>query len=175
MIAEEMYEKLRAELTSDLFVHFPYLRNVAKGNILEIGVEWGASTSAFVLGLEENDPGGHIYSVDINPRCGTIPLAGHPQWTFINENSRKKDAVLAHIPTGTRIDVLFIDGDHDFDACYADLVNYAPLVKLGGLILVHDVRPGDTVSFPGVRAAFEIFEKQTGWTSEVRPNWKSVV
>jgi predicted O-methyltransferase YrrM len=169
--AAEMYEKLKSELSEDLFVHFPYFRSVANGNILEIGVKYGESTRAFVLGLEENDPGGHVWSVDIDLSCsGIFNHEWNPFWTFIGANSEDKVSVLSHIPDGTRFDVLFIDGDHSFEGCYADLVNYVPLVKPGGLVLVHDIRPNDGYSFPGVRTAFEKFEKNTRWVSEVRLN-----
>lgn len=40
---------------------------------------------------------------------------------------------------GRLIDVLHIDGDHSYDGVDADYELYAPLVRPGGLILVHDV------------------------------------
>ena len=167
-LAREMYARFTANPAQDTLVHLPYFRQVAKGNILEIGVFDGASTSAFLLGLEENDLSGRVYSVDINPRCAGIFGRENPsRWAFINENSRNRDSVLFQIAPSPVFDVLFIDGDHSFEGCYADLDNYASLVRPGGLILVHDVRP-ETDQFPGVRLAFEQFAKETGWDSEVR-------
>jgi cephalosporin hydroxylase len=40
---------------------------------------------------------------------------------------------------GSPVDVLVIDADHRFDAVKQDLMTYAPLVKSGGVILIHDV------------------------------------
>ena len=36
------------------------------------------------------------------------------------------------------IDLLFIDGDHSYAACSADLRNYLPKLKPNGLLLFHD-------------------------------------
>jgi predicted O-methyltransferase YrrM len=36
------------------------------------------------------------------------------------------------------IDFIFIDGDHSYDACKADIGAWAPLVKRGGVIAFHD-------------------------------------
>ncbi len=40
---------------------------------------------------------------------------------------------------GQPIDLLFIDGDHTFDGVKKDWEMYAPLVRMGGLIVFHDV------------------------------------
>ncbi len=36
------------------------------------------------------------------------------------------------------IDFIFIDGDHSYDACKADIFAWAPFVKRGGVIAFHD-------------------------------------
>ncbi len=36
------------------------------------------------------------------------------------------------------IDFIFIDGDHSYEACLADIVAWAPYVKRGGVIAFHD-------------------------------------
>jgi predicted O-methyltransferase YrrM len=36
------------------------------------------------------------------------------------------------------IDLIFIDGDHSYEACKADIAAWAPLVKRGGVIAFHD-------------------------------------
>lgn len=36
------------------------------------------------------------------------------------------------------IDLIFIDGDHSYEACQADIVAWAPYVKRGGVIAFHD-------------------------------------
>ncbi|MDX6424315.1 MAG: hypothetical protein QOI67_1786 [Gaiellaceae bacterium] len=42
---------------------------------------------------------------------------------------------------GEPIDVLFIDGDHSYDGVRADFDLYAPLVRSGGIVALHDVNP----------------------------------
>ena len=37
-----------------------------------------------------------------------------------------------------RIDLLFIDGDHSYDAVMLDLIRWAPKVKVNGYMLLHD-------------------------------------
>ena len=40
---------------------------------------------------------------------------------------------------GKSLDLLFIDGDHEYDAVKSDFNNYRPLVRPGGLIVFHDI------------------------------------
>jgi predicted O-methyltransferase YrrM len=41
------------------------------------------------------------------------------------------------------VDFLFIDGDHTYNGVKADFDLYAPMVRPGGLIALHDIAPGD--------------------------------
>jgi predicted O-methyltransferase YrrM len=43
---------------------------------------------------------------------------------------------------GGSVDFLFIDGDHRYDGVRRDFESYAPLVRPGGLIAIHDIVPG---------------------------------
>jgi predicted O-methyltransferase YrrM/glycosyltransferase involved in cell wall biosynthesis len=158
-----------------MYDYSPYLREVAKGNVLEIGTEQGISTAAFLVGVEKN--GGHVYSVDILPQYDNI--YDHPQWTFIHTNSVVNPEPVYKVITEP-IDVLMIDGDHHYESVMADLKNYMPLVKPGGLILMHDVAPCDEVRpkiiaenwFPidGPRHAYDDFlAAHPTWKAEIRP------
>jgi cephalosporin hydroxylase len=42
---------------------------------------------------------------------------------------------------GHQLDLLFIDGDHSYEGVQADFLNYSPLVRPGGLIVLHDIVP----------------------------------
>ncbi len=44
--------------------------------------------------------------------------------------------------------LLFIDGDHSYEGCKADIAAYAPRVKSGGALVIHD-----SIVEPSVRAA----------------------
>lgn len=126
--------------------HLPLFRSLA-GRVLEIGCDVGNSTTAFLAGASS-----FVTSIDINPRCaGNFP--DEPKWEFILGDSRLPSTILQ--VSNQIFDVLYIDGAHDYETVRADLENYSPLVRPGGLILMHDVLCPDT--FPGVRQAFDEF------------------
>lgn len=116
--------------------HLETLRRMAKGQVLEIGVNIGVTTSALLLGVEEN--GGHLTSVDIRPECGKV-FEGHPSWTFICGDSATS------VP-GKDWDLVFIDGGHNYSTVKKDMEHVR---KIG---LMHDICAPD---FPGVRQAFD--------------------
>lgn len=128
-------EHTNPDFWSDIGHYLPFMREHAKGTIFEIGVRTGASTSAFLLGLEEND--GHLYSVDIAD-CSKL-FARHPKWTFLQSDSKDYSKVITVVPT--EVDVLFIDGDHSREGYLYDLKTYSQFVKSGGLIISHDIDP----------------------------------
>lgn len=135
----QVYDAYRKDRACDMWEYMPVLREAARGMILEIGVRGGVSTAAFLCGLE--DHGGHLWSVDINPECGK--LFEHPQWTFIAGDSRDIEIspiILEYFQRGG-LDTLFVDGDHSYEGCFADLKNYGPLVRAAGKIFIHDVTP----------------------------------
>ena len=129
----ELYDKYQREY-SDIGLHLPWLREHARGKVLEIGVREGVSTAALLLGVAHN--GGHVYSVDVEP-CGEIftdpdTLA---MWTFLRADSRtESEQVLRALGKGV-IDLLFIDGDHTYAGCISDLTTYGPYANV---IVVHD-------------------------------------
>jgi predicted O-methyltransferase YrrM len=54
--------------------------------------------------------------------------------------------VLGHRP----VDLLLIDGDHTYEGVQRDFRDYGPLVREGGLIVLHDIAPGDENDVGGV-------------------------
>lgn len=128
----QRYERGCAE--GDMKDFLPWLRGHAKGNVLEIGVRDGASTSALLLGLEEH--GGHLYSVDIQDSSHLFEC--HSQWTFIRANSAARDIIERNLPQD--IDLLLIDGDHSRAGVLNDFY-YAKHLRPGGCVLFHDIAP----------------------------------
>lgn len=154
MTASEAYG-INCGVWSDIQDHLPLLHHSARGNVLEIGVRGGASTSALLSGVEKH--GGHLWSVDIN----NCRIFDHPQWTFIQANSiKEKERILSAIPDD--LEVLFVDGDHSYEGCLSDLLAFGPRAKT---IFVHDCECPDT--FPGVRQAFDEFASKWGKGSTV--------
>jgi predicted O-methyltransferase YrrM len=49
--------------------------------------------------------------------------------------------IVATILQNNKIDLLFIDGDHTYEGMKKDFEMYEPLVKVGGIIILHDVVP----------------------------------
>jgi predicted O-methyltransferase YrrM len=133
------------------------------------------STAAFLLGLERN--GGHLFSVDIDPTCANIYT--HPLWTFILGNSQTQVEEIKQ-RVGGNVDVLFIDGDHSYEAVAADLENYGSIVKERGLIILHDVEPSEEYLpliiennwFPHAdprRAYDEFLYRHPAWPNKIMP------
>jgi hypothetical protein len=143
---EDALEEVPPRLYIDIRDHLVFFRSVAKGDVPEIGTDVGNSTTAFLLGVEEN--GGTVTSIDINPQCAKNFL-GHPLWTFILGSSQSGE--VRDQLQGRMFDVLLVDGDHSYEGAANDITTYAPQVRQGGLILVHDVLS----AFPGVRRAFD--------------------
>ena len=149
------YDLMCKDEKLDTHAHLPFLKEHARGNVLEIGVHCGISTTALLAGLEEN--GGHLWSIDPHPSCRYV-WYGHPQWTFVcpwSGDSRPDEI----------FDLVFIDGDHAYEAVLSDL-NWYHMVKEGGMILCHDA---DTGSFPGVRQAIDEFCNRCNLRHELRP------
>lgn len=141
--------------SGDMKDFLPWLKEHAKGTVLEIGVRDGASTSAFLMGVERN--GGVVLSVDVND-CSSL-FAGHPNWKFLQCSSRSPKL---HAPA---LDVLLVDGDHTREGYRADLERFYPFVKPGGLILSHDIcpEPGQTLEdgggdYPSVAVREEFYK-----------------
>lgn len=163
MQGQALSDYIAADVHKDIDMHADYMSSVAQGDMFEIGVRTGISTAAFLRGLEKN--GGHLYSADIESQCGNI-FAGHPQWTFVNHNSRDVAIVKSKIPA--KLDVLFIDGDHTYEGVKSDLESYGLLVKDGGIIVMHDVVSGYD---PGVRKAADEYATANNYAFDIIVSW----
>jgi predicted O-methyltransferase YrrM len=174
MTPAQLFAQQVANPGCDTRDHLPYLREIAKGNVLEIGVRGGVSTSALLLGVEEH--GGSVFSIDIDGSCGAV-FAGHPQWMFGHLNSNDPGAVMRMIFgkdaedvfAGRKncriIDVMFLDSTHEYAPTLAELRDYSPIIKPGGLITMHDVEGG---MYPGCAQAMSEFVAERKWQSEIR-------
>lgn len=101
--------------------------------IFEIGVRRATSTNAILRGLNTRFGTGMLYSVDKDDREGRVRSPELKRyWKFIQGMSEE-------IEWDKEIDVLFIDGAHDYKSVKNDFEKYEPFVKKGGLILMHDV------------------------------------
>lgn len=147
-----LYEAMLKDRNLDTWAHLPFFFEVARGNVLEIGVHCGISTTAFLAGLEEH--GGRLYSVDVHPSCRYVHY-GHPQWVFYCPWAG--DVPTPDLP----LDVLYIDGDHSYAAVLNDLNTWGPHAKL---ILCHDA------TWPDVRKAIDEFCSSRKCLHYMRPD-----
>ena len=105
---------------------------------LEIGVRQGVSTVAILSALRRVY--GRLVSLDIDPvetdrARAVIEQAGlAPWWEFHLIHS---DEFIRTWTLG-ELDFLWIDGDHQAPQPMRDFTNYEPLVRVGGMIAMHD-------------------------------------
>lgn len=120
------------------------------GLYLEIGVAWGKSLSTICYYAH---PSIEIWGIDRlnwrDKRQGNMEKLGVAGRANFIEGDSQQEALSWNKP----IDMLFIDGDHNYYGVMKDLLSWTPHVKHGGRILLHDY---DKTS-PGVMRAVHDF------------------
>jgi len=109
-------------------------------DIFEIGVRRATSTKAMLRGLQQRlgNQKGHLYSCDVDDRSLAVPYEELLEyWTFYHKDSQE-------IEWDSPLDILFIDGEHTYDAVKRDYEKYEPFVKDEGIIFLHDMNPKAT-------------------------------
>ena len=76
---------------------------------------------------------------------------------------RSVDAAALMAVQSRRFDLVFIDGDHSYEAVRADIAAWAPLLEPGGWLGGHDYYDAGT---PGVRMAVDEAVREHGWKLE---------
>ena len=144
--------------------------------IVELGTHLGAS--AIAIARVVRTWGGMVYCVDTWSGVPHVHAAGKPPLRIFecatNLVAAGVGASVRLIPAttalaakrwaGPLIDVLYVDADHTYEGCVADLVTWTPHVRAGGLLLGDDyAHPG----YPGVRRAWEDFSAMHGLTLQL--------
>jgi predicted O-methyltransferase YrrM len=118
--------------------------------ILEIGTAGGGS---LVLLCRAAPPDATIITVDLPRRLGgyhwtKIPLyrsfARRQQRLHLVRGDSHSNSTLAAVRAHLRnreVDFLLIDGDHRYEGAKRDFEQYSSLVRSGGVIAFHDIRP----------------------------------
>jgi predicted O-methyltransferase YrrM len=144
------------------------LRRVAEirpRRVLEIGTAAGGT---LLLLTRVSAPDAHLVSIDFPEGHfggGYNPLRSLLYRSFahsrqlispLRADSHRPETHrrLAALLEGEPLDFLFIDGDHTAEGVRRDFADYAPLVRPGGLIALHDIRPDEK-----------------GWSGEVHRVW----
>lgn len=125
----------------DIALLYPEVARISEfGVYLEIGVKLGRS---LWVASQAAGPTVEIWGIDIldNPKI--------PNTNFIKGDSTE-------VKWDKPVDVLFIDGNHDYMYVRSDIERFAPFVKKGRVILFHDYDD----SSPGVIQAVDEFAEK---------------
>jgi len=115
------------------------------GNFLEIGSYLGAS-SCFLAAAAMDIGGVKIHCVDTWQNEG-MSEGLRDTWAEFKKNVEPfSSLVVTHRGLSTeiaktfnnKIDLLFVDGDHSYEACRADVEAWFPHMKQGGVLVMHD-------------------------------------
>jgi predicted O-methyltransferase YrrM len=136
------------------------LKTLAQGlpdnpTIVNIGAGAGTSGLAFV----ESRPDVTLITVDIQDEsspfgclqgerlvfesAGYSHLAG-VRWHQIHGHSAEVGRGWANAP----VDMVFVDADHSYEGCRADIEAWIPNLKAGGILAVHDYRKDEAFAQP---------------------------
>jgi predicted O-methyltransferase YrrM len=124
-------------------------------NYLEIGTYCGASASL----MASHEKVRNVFSIDIgNPINKEIPISNvkkfkneNCNYLYIEGDSREKSIVTYVKNNLPKIDILFIDGDHSYNAVIEDFNNYKDVVSKNGFIVFDDYM--DFIHSPHVNSA----------------------
>lgn len=113
--------------------------------MIEIGSYLGAS-SCFLAAAALEVEGARLHCVDTWENEG-MSEGSRDTWRDFQCNTQEYQRVIEPHRArsmdvartfGQRIDLIFIDGDHSYEGCHGDVINWLPLVKPGGCVILHD-------------------------------------
>ncbi|MBP7570907.1 MAG: class I SAM-dependent methyltransferase [Acidobacteria bacterium] len=114
---------------------------LARGKrVLEVGTGLGVSTRALARSAAS------VVTIDIDP------WVQEQVWPDLPAAVRREQAP----PVEGQFDLVFIDGEHSAASVAADLVATLPLLRPGGLIVLHDMH-GDGVRSAATAAGVAVF------------------
>lgn len=156
---------------SDIHEHLPTLLEhvLAAGKdarILELGTRTGNSTAAFLHGLQVKGSG-LLMSVDLDVAQVPDDWWDIDRWTFLR-GSDQDPLIISAIQSEAPYDILFIDTSHTYEHTLFELECYAPLVRPGGVVLLHDTEVMNDAC--DVKRALDEYTTERGltWTNDPR-------
>lgn len=116
------------------------IRFLGARSAIEVGVYRGAGSVHLAQGIHDNG-GGQLFLVDIAASALAEAMQHIVEAKFLIEAvpvcKRSVDAV-ADGELAEEVDLVFLDAEHTCEAALADINAYLPLVRSGGLLVVHD-------------------------------------
>jgi len=148
LISEREFLRELAEKVERAFGH--------RAVIVNIGVGWGASLHCLRAGA----PRARLIGIDIDLQ--TRKLVGDPGAELIEDDSYVQSRLFEG-----KVHLVFVDGDHRFQAVMKDITGWAPKVVCEGFIVFHDYSPSprDLERQPelaGVKQAVELWRSAGG-------------
>lgn len=108
------------------------IQNLNNPQILELGVNNGQSTLAFLNLIEKN--GGHLYSIDFND-CSKV--SNSKNWTFIQSRDDNFNFLNQKMPS--KIDVILVDSCHEANHIEKIIYYYFNILNIGGYLFIDDI------------------------------------
>lgn len=116
---------------SDIQGHLAFLKENAKGTVVELGTRYGASTSAFVAACIDGSVD-KVLSFDVDPMCAE--LLNIPGYKDYLEVYIQDSCQAIEVP----VDTLFIDTIHTKEQVTKELDAWVPFLNDNAIILFHD-------------------------------------
>jgi predicted O-methyltransferase YrrM len=135
VVASQKYDELVPALER--------VRSLEPKRVCEIGTSAGGT---LYLLTRVSAPDALVVSIDLTTAPHTEALRarfarpGQRLVSLTGDSHAEETATsLEQVLAGEPLDALFIDGDHSYDGVRLDFERYGPLVRSGGMILLHDV------------------------------------
>jgi cephalosporin hydroxylase len=154
VVALRRYHALQKPL--ELHAYLRFLRRFRIARALEIGSLWGGTFYAHCAVTEAD---GQVISIDAQPADRRDAMAarftrfarGSQEIACIwgDSHSEAARSQVDRVLRGRPLDLLFLDGDHSLEGVTRDFDMYAPLVRSGGIVALHDIA-GDVPAGTGI-------------------------
>jgi len=142
----------------DLWVYQEIVYETRPEVIVETGTYRGGS-ALYLASICDLVGAGEVVSIDVEPVRDDYPV--HPRVTYLGGRSSTDPAVLDEVRAraGGRPTLVVLDSDHSQAHVEAELAAYAPLVPVGGYVIVEDSNIGQIRKdlMPGPLQAIETF------------------
>ena len=151
-VLAEAYEIGMTQMHTEIQALFKLVQQLKPACVLEVGTANGGTFYIWTrLALDD----AALVSVDLPPTWAIDGPAemrklevfrsfarGRQKLHFLRKDSHSVETrkEVTGLLAGSRVDFLFIDGDHSYEGVRKDFLNFAPLVRPGGLIAFHDIR-----------------------------------